>query len=64
MKPSQGKAGGGNHSPSLDRIDPRKGYVKGNVEWVCLLANKMMSNATGEDLIRFSKWINKRYIEG
>ena len=61
MKPSQGKLGGNKYSPSLDRIDPRKGYVKGNVEWVCFLANKMMSDASGEDLVKFSKWINVRY---
>lgn len=63
MIPSFGKIGGNKYSPSLDRIDPSKGYVKGNVEWVSFLANKMMSDATGKDLIRFSKWINKRYIE-
>ena len=61
MRPSQGKIGSDKFSPSLDRIDPTKGYVKGNVEWVCMLANKMMSDASGEDLIRFSKWINIRY---
>lgn len=61
MKPSQGLVGGNKYSPTLDRINPRLGYVKGNVEWVCMLANKMMSNADNEDLIRFSKWISKRY---
>lgn len=50
-----------NTSPSLDRINPSSGYVKGNVEFVCLLANRMMSNAHGPDLVRFAKWINKRY---
>jgi len=61
MKPCQGKLGGDNYSPTLDRKDPRKGYIKGNVEFVCGLANKMMSDASGEDLVRFSKWINIRY---
>ena len=51
----------GKLSPTLDRINPRLGYVKGNVEFVCMLANHMMSNATGQDLTRFSKWINNRY---
>ena len=27
------------NSASLDRIDPSKGYVEGNVEWVCLFVN-------------------------
>lgn len=51
----------GKLSPTLDRINPRLGYVKGNVEFVCMLANHMMSNATGNDLKQFSKWINRRY---
>ena len=62
MEPNQGNhKGQGKYSPSLDRIDPRKGYIKGNVEFVCGLANAMMNNAEGPDLIRFAKWINKRY---
>ncbi len=62
MRPAQdGSSGQDNYSPSLDRIDPRKGYIKGNCEWVCSLANSMMTAAEGPDLIRFAKWINKRY---
>lgn len=56
-----GTKGGGNLSPSLDRIDPDKGYIKGNVQWVSMLANLMMTNARREDLIRFANWINKKY---
>jgi|TARA_R110000824_G_scaffold146185_2_gene314871 hypothetical protein len=51
----------GKLSPTLDRINPRLGYIKGNVEFVCMLANHMMSNANGNDLKQFSKWINNRY---
>ena len=62
MEPFQnGKIGQSKYSPSLDRINPRKGYVKGNVEFVCGLANNMMNNAEGKDLIRFAQWINKKY---
>lgn len=62
MEPYQnGKIGQSKFSPSLDRINPRKGYLKGNVEFVCGLANNMMTFAEGPDLIRFSEWINKRY---
>lgn len=62
MKPTQnGVSGQGKYSPSLDRINPRLGYIKGNVEWVCSLANSMMTDAEGTDLLRFAKWINKRY---
>ena len=56
-----GKIYATNVSPSLDRINPSKGYIKGNVEFVSLLANRMMSNAHGPDLIRFARWINNKY---
>lgn len=38
---------------SLDRIDSTKGYIKGNVEFVCLLINMAKNNATKEEVLRF-----------
>lgn len=46
---------------SLDRIDPTKGYVKGNVEVISHLANSMKNNASPEDLLSFAREIIKRY---
>ena len=40
--------GGHDNSPSLDRIDSTKGYVKGNVMIMSNLANRMKSNSTLE----------------
>ena len=38
------------NSPSLDRIDPTKGYVKGNVWIISHKANVFKSYATHEEL--------------
>ena len=50
-------------SPSVDRIDPTKGYTKDNVQVISNLANAMKQNATKEELIVFAKWILKTYGE-
>ena len=51
----------GKLSPTLDRINPRLGYIKGNVEFVTNIANLMMTSATGRDIKKFVKWATKRY---
>jgi len=51
----------GKLSPTLDRINPRLGYIKGNVEFVSNIANCMMTSATGRDIKRFVKWASKKY---
>lgn len=38
------------NSPSLDRIDPTKGYTKDNVWIISYRANTIKSNATHEEL--------------
>ena len=44
---------------SLDRIDSSKGYIKGNVQWVSLLANVITSNATPDQVIQVGQYFKK-----
>jgi DNA polymerase-1 len=38
------------YAPTLDRIDPRKGYVPGNVWVISMKANRIKNNATVDEL--------------
>ena len=49
--PRQGGQGSQDASPSLDRIDSSKGYVKGNVWVISALANRIKTNATPEQVM-------------
>jgi hypothetical protein len=49
------------NAPTLDRIDSDKGYVKGNIEVISDLANRMKQNANAETLITFSKSVLNRF---
>ena len=48
-------------TPSLDRIDPTKGYVKGNVWVITKKANSMKNSATRAELLTFVSNIIKYF---
>jgi hypothetical protein len=43
-------------SPSIDRIDPEGGYVKGNVVIVSWRANRIKGNASIQELIKIADY--------
>ena len=51
------------NSPSVDRIDPTKGYTKDNIQILSNKANTMKQDATKEELVAFAKWILQTYGE-
>lgn len=53
-----GRAQGCN-SPTVDRIDPDKGYIKGNVRVISSRANAIKSNATPEELLRVAAYFQE-----
>jgi hypothetical protein len=54
LKPSKGRAGPA--SPSLDRINPRRGYTPDNVVVVSWRANSIKKDGTPEELERVASF--------
>lgn len=45
--------------PSVDRIDAKRGYVRGNIAVISWRANVIKNDATLEDLQRLVRWLKK-----
>ena len=45
------------HQPSLDRIDPAKGYVLGNVVWISMMANTIKQSASSLEVMAVANWM-------
>lgn len=50
-----------NSNASIDRINPKLGYIPGNVQILSGLANRIKTDATPEELVIFAKNILKLY---
>jgi hypothetical protein len=55
----RGTKGDYDGSPTIDRLIPELGYVKGNVKVISMMANRMKTNATREQIQNFIKNINE-----
>lgn len=56
---ARGTRGFHESSPSLDRVKPELGYVKGNVVVVSFKANRMKQNATVDELEKLASFYRK-----
>ncbi len=52
----------GQYSPSLDKIIPSLGYVRGNVAIISVRANLMKSNANAFELSLLSQWLEREEL--
>ena len=57
------RTGKNDDSATIDRLNPRLGYIKGNVAVISHLANRIKSNATTKQIKLVYEWLNKKKIK-
>lgn len=57
LERSEGSKGATDNSPTLDKIIPELGYVKGNICVISWKANRLKSNGTLEDFLKIVSWL-------
>ncbi len=50
------------NSPSIDRIDPERGYVKGNIKIISFRANQIKSDASHEELKLVTAYLGRELV--
>lgn len=60
---SGSRLGGADNSPSIDRLNPELGYVKGNVVVLSMKANRIKNNATSEELFKVAAYLQSKEVK-
>ena len=60
LESGRGRRGIFDSSPTIDRIIPEKGYIKGNIQVVSGRANMIKSNATPDELMAVAKYCKEQ----
>ena len=47
-------------SPSIDRLDPKLGYVPGNVVIISMKANRIKNAYGSEEILKVGRWLKRR----
>lgn len=50
------------NSPSLDRLTPRKGYVRGNISVISFRANRLKGDGTAKELRKIANWMDTHAV--
>lgn len=48
--------GAGDYAPSLDRIEPKRGYVRSNIAVISARANRIKTNAKASEIAAVAQW--------
>lgn len=59
LKLEKSKGARKDNSPSIDRVDNTKGYVKGNVQIISWRANRLKNDATLEELEKVCEYLRR-----
>ncbi len=51
------------NTPSIDRVIPRLGYVKGNVQMISWRANRIKCDASFEEMIAMGEWAKTQRLK-
>lgn len=58
LKLEAGERGGGDSSPTIDRLIPERGYVRGNIAILSMKANRMKNSGTSAELRAIADWLD------